>query len=147
LAIDHNYNLIGFKIFNNSPNDAKILRSFIDDLYKSKRIRSGDIILCDRGFPSKKNYHVLINQYRCIPVLHPRKNTNIDGIINDLTPPLDVFTDKYKFNKWQAIREEFKKLMNHWGYFKFIRYRIEIFFNIMKNSLDLKTGVYKIVCV
>ena len=29
-------------------------------------------------------------------------------------------------------------MMNHWGHFKFIRYRIEIFFNIAKNSMNLK---------
>jgi hypothetical protein len=140
LAIDHNYNLIGFKIFQNGPNDAKILLSFVDELYKSRRIKSGDIIICDRGFPSKKNYRALINQYLLIPVIYPRKNTNIEKIVNDLTPPLNVFAHKYKLDIWISIRKDFKKLMNHWGHFRFIRYRIEIFFNIAKNSLHLKTN-------
>jgi hypothetical protein len=34
--------------------------------------------------------------------------------------------------------EDFKKMMNHWGHFKFIIYRIEIFFNIAKDSMNLK---------
>jgi Transposase DDE domain. len=138
LAMDLNYNLIGFKVYENCPNDAKILVPFVEELYKSRRIKSGDIIICDRGFPSEKNYNVLINRFLLIPAIYPRKNTNIKKIINNDTPPLDVFTYKYKFTKWKSIREEFKKLMSHWGHFRFIRYRIEIFFNIAKNTLSLK---------
>jgi hypothetical protein len=37
-----------------------------------------------------------------------------------------------------TLVENFKKMMNHWGHFKFIRYKIEIFFNIAKNSMNLK---------
>jgi hypothetical protein len=68
----------------------------------------------------------------------PRKNMNLRRIISNLTPPLDIFKNNYKLRKWYSIVENFKKMMNHWGYFKFIRYRIGIFFNIAKNSMNLK---------
>jgi hypothetical protein len=138
LAINQNYELIGFKVHENGPNDAKILISFVEDLYRSKRLISGDVIICDRGFPSKKNYNALINRFSLIPVIYPRKNTNLQRIISNLTPPLDIFKNNYKLRKWYSIVENFKKMMNHWGHFKFIRYRIEIFFNIAKNSMNLK---------
>jgi hypothetical protein len=138
LAIDQDYNLIGFKIHENGPNDAKILISFVEDLYRSKRIKSGDVIICDRGFTSKKNYKTLINRFLLIPAIYPRKNTNLRRIISSLTPPLNIFRDNYKLRKWFLIVENFKKIMNHWSHFKFIRYRIEIFFNIAKNSMNLK---------
>lgn len=138
LAIDQNYRLIDFKIHENGPNDAKILMSFVEDLYRSKRIKSGDIIICDRGFTSKKNYTALINRFLLIPAIYPRKNTNLKKIISNLTPPLDIFKNNYKLRKWYSITEEFKEIINHWGHFKFIRCRIEIFFNIAKNSMNLK---------
>jgi len=138
LAVNQNYELIGFKIHENGPNDAKILIPFVDDLYKSRKINSGDVIICDRGFPSKKNYNALINRFFLIPLIYPRKNTNLNSIISNLTPPLDIFKNNYKLRKWHSIVENFKKMIRHWGHFKFIRYRIEIFFNIAKNSMNLK---------
>jgi len=138
LAIDQNYKLIGFKVHENGPNDAKILIPFVEDLYRSRRIKSGDVIICDRGFTSKKNYNTLINRFFLIPAIYPRKNTNLKRIISNLTPPLNIFKNNYKLHKWASIVEDFKKIMNHWGHFKFIRYRIEIFFNIAKNSMNLK---------
>ncbi len=138
LAIDQNYNLIGFNIHENGPNDAKILISFVENLYKSKKIKSGDIIICDRGFTSKKNYNTLINRFFLIPAIYPRKNTDLNRIISNFTPPLDIFGDNYKLHKWYSLVENFKKMINHWGHFKFIRSRIEIFINISKNSMNLK---------
>ncbi len=91
LAIDLDYNLVGFEIYKNCPNDSKLLVSFIEKLFKSRRIHSGDLILCDKGFTSKMNYQTLINRFYLIPIIYPRKNTNIDRIIGDLNPPLDVF--------------------------------------------------------
>jgi len=80
----------------------------------------------------------LTNRFFLIPAIYPRKNTNLRRIISNLIPPLDIFKNNYKLHKWYSIVRDFEKIMNHWGYFKFIRYRIEIFFNIAKNSMNLK---------
>jgi len=99
---------------------------------------SGDVIICDRGFTSKKNYRVLMNRYLVVPLIYPRKNTDMKSIISGLTPPLDTFNNKNKLSKWFSIVNDFKKLITHWGHFKYIRSRIEVFFNIAKNSMNMK---------
>ena len=138
LAIDLDYNLVGFEIYKNCPNDSKLLVSFIEKLFKSRRIHSGDLILCDKGFTSKMNYQTLINRFYLIPIIYPRKNTNIDRIIGDLNPPLDVFSNnKYKLEKWLQIVDQFKNLICKWTNFKQCRIEIEVFFNIAKNTLGL----------
>lgn len=138
LAIDLDYNLIGFEIYKNCPNDSKLLVSFIEKLFKSKRIHSGDLILCDKGFTSKINYQTLINRFYLIPIIYPRKNTDINRIINDLNPPLDAFSNhKYKLENWLQIVDQFKKLIFQWTNFKQCRIEIEDFFNISKNTLGL----------
>lgn len=138
LAIDIDNNLIGFEIHKNCPNDSKMLIPFIERLYNSKRIHSGDLILCDKGFTSKLNYQLLINRFYLVPIIYPRKNTDLDQLIRDLNPPLDAFShNKYKLEKWIQIANQFKDLIHKWVNFKHYRLEIEIFFNIAKNTLGL----------
>ena len=139
LAINQDFQILGLEIHENSPHDSKILESFVEKLIRSKIIRSKDIIVCDKGFTSKKNYQVLINRFYVIPIIYPKKNTNIDKIIDGLNPPLDAFFyDKYKLKLWLKIVEEFKKLIANWEDFKLVRSGIEDLFNIAKNSLGMK---------
>jgi len=138
LAIDLDNNLIGFEIHKNCPNDSKLLIPFIERLYNSKRINSGDLILCDKGFTSKLNYQQLINRFYLVPIIYPRKNTDLDQLIRDLNPPLDAFSHhKYKLEKWRLVANQFKNLIHEWVNFKHCRLEIEIFFNIAKNTLGL----------
>ena len=139
LAINQDLEILGFEIHENSPHDSKLLVSFIEKLFRSKRIKIGDIIVCDKGFTSKRNYQVLINRFYVIPIIYPKKNTNIDKIINSLNPPLDIFFyNKYKLKIWLKIVGDFKKLIAKWENFKLIRSEIEDLFNITKNSLGMK---------
>jgi hypothetical protein len=139
LAISQDFEVLGFEIYENSPHDSKLLVSFIERLYRSRIIRSKDIIVCDKGFTSKRNYRILINRFYVIPIIYPKKNTKIDKIINSLNPPLDLFFyNKYKLKFWLEIVSDFEKLIAKWENFKLIRSGIEDLFNITKNSLGMK---------
>jgi len=138
LAINQDNELLGLEIFNNSPNDSKLLIPFIDKLYRSGIIKSEDLIICDKGFTSKKNYQTIINRFNIVPIIYPRKNTNLDKIINTLNPPLDVFfAKKYNLSIWKRVTTNFRKLIYNWETFKIIRSNIEDFFNIAKNFLGM----------
>jgi len=138
LAINQDFQILGLEIHENSPHDSKLLESFLEKLIRSRIIRSRDIILCDKGFASKKNYHVLINRFYLVPLIYPRKNTNIDRILNNINPPLELFFDKnYKMELWLKVVSDFKKLIRNWVSFKLIRSKIEDFFNVSKNSLGM----------
>lgn len=139
LAISQDFQILGFEIHENSPHDSKLLVSFVEKLIKSRIIKFGDIIVCDKGFTSKQNYQVLINRFYVIPIIYPRKNTKIDKILGNLTPPLEIFFyNKYKLELWLKVVNDFRKLIAKWENFKFIRSRIEDLFNITKNSLGMK---------
>jgi hypothetical protein len=139
LAINPNFEILGFEIHKNSPHDSKLLISLLEKLIRSRIIKPGDIIVCDKGFTSKQNYQVLINRFYVIPIIYPKKNTNIDKIIDSLNPPLDIFfNNKYKLKLWLKIASDFKELIAQWKDFKLIRSGIEDFFNIAKNSLGMK---------
>jgi hypothetical protein len=96
------------------------------------------LVLCGKWFTSKINYQALINRFYLIPIIYPRKNTNLDQLIGDLNPPLDAFShDKYKLEKWLRTANKFKDMIYKWPNFKQYRLEIEVFFNIAKNTLGL----------
>ena len=138
LAINQDNELLGFEIFKDSPNDSKLLIPFVEKLFRARIIKSEDIIICDKGFTSKANYQTIINRFNVIPIIYPRKNTNLDKVIRDLNPPLELFfTKKYKMQIWKNVVATFKKLIYNWEDFKAIRSNIEDFFNIAKNFLSM----------
>jgi hypothetical protein len=139
LAINQEFEILGFEIHKDSPHDSTLLVSFVEKLVKSRIIRYGDIIVCDKGFTSKQNYQILINRFYVVPIIYPKKNTNIDKIIRSLNPPLNIFFyKKYKIMQWLSIVNDFKNLIAKWEDFRSIRSEIEDLFNIAKNSLGMK---------
>jgi len=50
VAIDaENYELLGYELYDGCPNDAIILIPFLEKLHNAKKMRMGDVIICDKG--------------------------------------------------------------------------------------------------
>jgi len=81
-AIDaENYELLDYELHDGCPNDAKILIPFLEKLYPSKKMRMGDLIICDKGSSSMKDYIATINRFFVVPIIYQRKNTNMKRIL------------------------------------------------------------------
>jgi Transposase DDE domain. len=141
VAIDaENYELLDYELYDGCPNDAKTLIPFLKKLYSSRKMRMGDLIICDKGYSSMKNYIATINRFFVVPIIYPRKNTNMKKIEANLVPPLDVWAGKaYLLDIWKKIRREFLRLIEEWEAFREKRSRIEVLFDIVKNTLGLKS--------
>ena len=139
LAIDAlTFEVLGFEILEGSPNDAKLLENFVEKLCNSKKVRMGDFIMCDRGFTSKSNYHILISRFLLVPMIFARKNTDVKRILSTLTPPISIWNGKkYLLSIWKKIVKEFVKILEIWNVFREIRSNIELFFNVAKNCVRL----------
>jgi hypothetical protein len=140
LAIDaETFEILGFEIYENSPNDSKLLENFVEKLCNSRKLRQGDAVICDRGFTAKKNYHILMSRFLLVPIIFARKNTNVEKIMKTLTPPLDIWNGKkYLLEIWKRIIKEFCAIIEIWPIFKELRSNIELFFNVTKNCVGLK---------
>jgi len=69
LAIDaETFEILGFEIYKNSPNDSKLLVNFVEKLSNSRKLRQGDAVICDRGFTAKKNYHIFMSRFLLVPI-------------------------------------------------------------------------------
>lgn len=139
LAIDAiTFQVLGFEIYSGSPNDAKLLEKFVENLCNSRKLRMGDFVICDRGFTSTENYHILISRFLLVPMIFARKNTDLKRILATLTPPLDIWNGKkYLLDIWKRIVREFVQIIEIWHTFKEIRANIELFFNVAKNCVRL----------
>jgi len=139
LAIDAlTFEVLGFDILEGSPNDAKLLEKFVEKLCNSRKVRMGDFIMCDRGFTSKINYHILISRFLLVPMIFARKNTDVKRILSALTPPISIWDGKkYLLNIWKKIVKEFVEILEIWPVFRELRSNIELFFNVAKNCVRL----------
>lgn len=139
LAIDAiTFEILGFEIYEGSPNDAKLLEKFVEHLCKSRKLRMGDFVICDRGFTSLKNYHILISRFLLVPMIFARKNTDLKRLLETLTPPIDIWNGKpYLLDIWKKNVREFVQIIEIWPSFKEIRSNIELFFNVAKNCVRL----------
>jgi len=106
VAIDaENYELSGYELHDGCPNDAIILIPLIEKLHSVKRMRMDDIIICDKGFNSMKNYIATINRFFVITIIYPWMNTNMMKIDANLVPPLDIWAGKsYLLDIWNKIK-------------------------------------------
>ncbi|MEA2074603.1 MAG: transposase [Euryarchaeota archaeon] len=140
VAIDaENYELLGYELYEGCPNDANTLIPFLEKLYASRKMRMGDLIICDKGYSAMKNYISAINRFFVVPIIYLRKNTNMKRIKANLVPPLDVWAGKaYLLDIWKKIRREFLRRIEGWETFREKRSRIEVLFDIAKNTLGLK---------
>ena len=70
-------------------------------------MRMGDVIICDKGSSSMKNYITTINRFFVITIIYiyPGMNTNMSKIDANLVPSLDIWAGKgYLVDIWNKIR-------------------------------------------
>jgi midasin (ATPase involved in ribosome maturation) len=103
-------------------------------------MRMSDLIIDDKGYSSMKNYIAAINRFFVFPIIYQSKNTNMKRISQNLVPPLDLWAGKaYLLDIWKKIGRVFLRLIEEWEAFGEKRSRIEILFDIVKNTLGLKS--------
>ena len=122
-------------------NDAKIFDEVLKELRRRRIIKDKDIILCDRGYFSYKNYQIGINKYKIIPIIFPKFIFSIDKLKGQMSYPMEVYFNnkhskelKEKINSMSTIL--FEKLKN-WKDLKPIRGLIEDFFKVAKDAFGL----------
>ena len=81
-------------IHSGAPHDSRIFSEIMENLRKRRIIRSGDILIFDRGYYSYKNYQIGIFKYKIVPLIFPKENFKIQKLNDKLTYPLHIFKNK-----------------------------------------------------
>ena len=135
-------NPVSILIHSGAPNDSKIFDEIMENLQKRRIIRKGDIIIFDKGYYSYKNYQLGISKYKIVPFIFPKDNFNKTKLNDQLSYPLQVFkkTKKVLAQKqfYNNLKIELFKKLDDWKKFKPIRGKIEDFFKLLKQGLNMK---------
>lgn len=125
-----------------APNDAKLFEEILENLQKRQIIRKGDTLIFDKGYYSYKNYQIGISKYKIIPFIFPRENFNRTRLDDILTYPLAVFNKTKKIMKekrlYNSLKNELIKKIDSWEKFKPVRGKIEDFFKLLKQGLNMR---------
>ena len=135
-------NPVSILIHSGAPNDAKLFDEIMENLQKRRIIRKGDTIIFDKGYYSYKNYQLGISKYKIVPFIFPKDNFNKTKLNDQLSYPLQVFkkTKKILAQKqfYNNLKIELFKKLDDWKKFKPIRGKIEDFFKLLKQGLNMR---------
>ena len=91
---------------------------------------------------SYQNYQLGISKYKIIPFIFPKDNFNKTKLNDQLSYPLQVFkkTNKILAQKqfYNNLKLELFKKLENWKKFKPIRGKIEDFFKLLKQGLNMR---------
>ena len=129
-------------IHSGAPNDAKLFDPNIETLQKRRIIQKGDTLIFDKGYYSYENYQIGINKYKIVPFIFPRDNFKRTKLNDKLSYPLQAFkkTKKIITEKrfYDNLKYELLKKLDNWEKFKPIRGKIEDFFKLLKQGLNMR---------
>ncbi len=142
LAIDYKTRKpLAFLIHEGSPHDSKIYTEILEELRRRRVMRRGDTIIMDKEYYSYINYQLGISRYNIVPLIFPKSNFKLQKALNSLSYPIQLFNKTKIENKtkkfFQQLKKEFKRNMENWKHFKYIRSIIEDMFKLAKQSLDM----------
>ena len=135
-------NPVSILIHSGAPNDAKLFDEIMENLQKRRIIRKGDTIIFDKGYYSYKNYQLGISKYKIVPFIFPKDNFKITKLNDQLSYPLQIFNKIKKLLEekqfYNNLKHELFKKLNNWQKYKPIRGKIEDFFKLLKQGLNLR---------
>ena len=135
-------NPVSILIHSGAPNDAKLFDEIMENLQKRRIIRKGDTIIFNKGYYSYKNYQLGISKYKIVPFIFLFDNFNKTKLNDQLSYPLQVFNKTKKIlaqkQLYNNLKIELFKKLDNWKKFKPIRGKIEDFFKLLKQGLNMK---------
>ena len=135
-------NPVSILIHSGAPNDAKLFDEIMENLHKRRIIQKGDTLIFDKGYYSYKNYQLGISKYKIIPFIFPKDNFKRNKLNDKLSYPLLLFMKIKKIETeklfFENLKQELLKKLDNWKNFKPIRGKIEDFFKLLKQGLNLR---------
>ena len=129
-------------IHSGAPGDAKLFDEIMENLQKRHIIEKGDTLIFNKGYYSYKNYQIRISKYKIVPFIFPRDNFKRNKLNDQLSYPLQAFkkTKKIITEKrfYDNLKHELLKKLDNWKKFKPIRGKIEDFFKLLKQGLNMR---------
>jgi len=82
---------LAFILHCGSPHDAPLFEEILRELKRRRIARTGDLVICDKGYYSYQNYVDGILNFRIVPPIFSKKKFSLKNLLNRLSYPLSVF--------------------------------------------------------
>ena len=130
-----------FLLHRGSPHDAPLFDDIVHELRKRRIARIGDLIVCDKGYYSYRNYTHGIREFKIVPLIFSKKNFNREKLMQNLSYPLSIFGRSDTDETMKLFKNLVKRLLDSLGHqdcFQSIRSLIEDVFKLAKDSFSLQ---------
>jgi len=148
---------VAFILHRGSPHDAPLFKEILGELKRRRIARTGDLIICDKGYYSYQNYVDGVLDFRIVPLIFSKKKFSLNNLLNRLSYPLSIFGRSDTRDRVWLFKRLVKKLISalaHQDVFLAVRSLIEDVFKLAKNAFSLKKfhryttrSVKKAVCL
>jgi len=95
-----------FLIYPANTSDCQIFEDMLENLKRRGFLKTGAVVMADKGFCSYYNYNVALKKYRIILVIRLKENMSLSKLLSMISTPLTYFLE----NKIKDIIY-FKKLV------------------------------------
>ena len=137
-----NMNSVCILIYSGAPGDAKLFDEIMENLQKRQKKKKEDTLIFDKGYYSYENYQIGISKYKIVHFIFPRDNFKRNKLNDQLSYPLQTFkkTKKIITEKrfYDNLKHELLKKLDNWKKLKPIRGKIEDFFKLLKQGLNMR---------
>ena len=123
-----------------SPTASPSFAEILVELKRRRVIRIGDIVVCDKGYYSYRNYVQGILRFNIIPLIFSKKTFSVKKLLGRLIYPLSIFGRSDTPELIQRYRSLVRNLLRHLqeqDRFQEVRSYIEDVFKIAKNAFSL----------
>ncbi len=132
---------VAFLIHSGSPHDTHLFPEILDDLKRRKVLRSGDTVICDKGYYAYDNYATAVKKYKVVPLVFPKKTFDTRKMLSRMNCPLPIFSHHDHRKTQQTYKDIVRKLLNllkRWGEFPPILSLIKDLFKLAKEAFALR---------
>ena len=140
-----------------SPHDSPLFEEILKELRRRRIMRTGDLVICDKGYYSYQNYVDGIIDFKIVPRIFSKKNFHECKLLNKLSYSLSVFGRSDTCDRVRLLKRLVRKLFDglaHQDHYQTIRSLIEDIFKLTKDAFSLKKfhkyttrSVKKTVCL
>jgi hypothetical protein len=82
-----------FLIFPANTNDCQIFEEMLENLKRRGFLKTGAVVMADKGFCSYYNYNVALKKYRIVPVIWLKENMSLSKLLSMISTPLSCFLE------------------------------------------------------
>jgi len=122
-----------------AAHDVNFFIQALEEMKNRRVLAKESVVIADKGYFKYDHYKKGLLDYKIVPLIYPRSNIKLNNIYSKFDHRLEHFNEKLGENNiYKRLLSKLKELLPSWKDFANIRWKIEDFFNFMKNGVGYR---------